>query len=191
MTVLSYEITGRVRVWRQEPTEEWRIATPEEKDGRRCRATRCAGGPVAALYRSRRDGGGSWWLYCEEHLFGRQVVGGKVMGQRYEPMPPAGTLDRLAVEGPEFSCRTFPSATPESISAHLLREAAELVAAPLDPAEMADVALLLFHLASKVGVDLRAAIAAKLAINRARAWGEPNPEGFVEHVRTNSEDPQP
>jgi len=97
------------------------------------------------------------------------------------------TLDSLAAEIREWQNVTFPQATPASASKHLLKEAHELVAAPTDPEEMADILLLIIGVANKAGVDLVEAAAAKLAKNKARKWGPVNAEGFVEHVRTPEE----
>ena len=54
---------------------------------------------------------------------------------------------------------------------------------PTDAEEMADVFLLLIHLADGEGVNLLEAGAAKLKKNQARKWGKPDSEGVVEHVR--------
>lgn len=79
---------------------------------------------------------------------------------------------------------TFPHATPMSAAAHLLSEAKELYANPSDTEEMADVFMLLVCIAGDA--DLLAAARRKLEINKSRAWGERNEQGFVEHIRTPS-----
>ncbi len=76
-----------VRIWHEE-TEDWRVATPEEAASCRCRQLRCPRAPVAAFLRSRCTAAGIrryWWLYCDQHLFGRTVARGKVYGLRSVP----------------------------------------------------------------------------------------------------------
>jgi hypothetical protein len=79
--------------------------------------------------------------------------------------------------------KTFPHATPQSILAHVRRELAELEDDPSDPAEAADIYILLLALAGKVGYDLHNVAAAKMDENYTRTWGKPDAEGVVEHVR--------
>jgi hypothetical protein len=59
----------------------------------------------------------------------------------------------------------------------------ELVEDPTNSLELADVVILAAALSQVRGVDLTKAVAAKLAINRLRTWGEPDHLGVVEHVR--------
>lgn len=82
-----------------------------------------------------------------------------------------------------WSEKTFPRSTPQSIANHILSEAKELVSNPYDPAEAADIALLLGHLQYKLKITLALEAARKFALNKERVWGQPNSEGFVEHVR--------
>lgn len=77
----------------------------------------------------------------------------------------------------------FPNATAESSALHLAREAHELVSDPHDAEEMADCLFMLLQVADRSGVDLWAAAARKLEVNRAREWQEPDASGIVEHVR--------
>ncbi len=49
--------------------------------------------------------------------------------------------------------------------------------------ELADCQLLLYGIASLCGVDLEQAAWEKYHVNKARRWGEPDPDGIVEHVR--------
>lgn len=90
---------------------------------------------------------------------------------------------RLQREIGEWGDRTFPQATPASIVAHLQREAAELKERPWSREEMADVAMLLCHLAHRQGIDLQTEVEQKFALNRMRKWGKPDAEGVVEHIR--------
>lgn len=84
--------------------------------------------------------------------------------------------------------KTFPGGTPESIVAHLRREVKEL-AASHDPEEAADCFLLLLHHAHRAGYDLLAEARKKLEINKKRQWGEPDENGIVEHIRTETKSP--
>lgn len=101
----------------------------------------------------------------------------------YERAPGAVlSLDSLVDELNSWQRVTFPHGTPESAAAHLLQEAAELAENPRDPEEMADVLFLVAGCADRAGVDLAAAVAAKLAKNKARKWGEVQPNGVVYHI---------
>lgn len=93
------------------------------------------------------------------------------------------SLDVAFGESTYWSNSQFPNATHESKAEHLLREAAELRANPTDPEEMADVFMLLAHLADGAHVNLARAVFDKLEKNRKRAWGEPDEFGVIEHVR--------
>lgn len=74
--------------------------------------------------------------------------------------------------------------TPRNIAASLVIEAAEVLehfqwgedTADQEAlaGELADVALYLLQLASLSGIDLQAAILAKLAVNYQRSWDEPH-----------------
>lgn len=100
---------------------------------------------------------------------------------RWRPSVP--TLDTVTREVNEWQAVTFPRATPASVVEHLRREVLELVEDPTDAVELADCYFLLVGLAYELGVDLKTVVADKLAINRARVWGEPDAHGVVEHVR--------
>ena len=101
----------------------------------------------------------------------------------YERAPgPIDSLDDVSRDATAWANETFPHATSASRAAHLAREALELKANPTDPEEMADVFMLLGHLAAGAGVDLAAAARAKLEKNRRRKWGAPDAEGVVEHI---------
>ena len=78
---------------------------------------------------------------------------------------------------------TFPRETLRSLSVHIRKEARELRRDPTDPHEIADVLMLTFALANKAGVDVVSAFREKLAICKAREWGEPDADGVTEHVR--------
>lgn len=93
------------------------------------------------------------------------------------------TISGVIAESSVWSENTFPQSTTKSIATHLAREAQELKENPEDPSEMADIVLLLGHLAGITGVDLTNASREKLAINKTRKWGKIDAEGVVEHVR--------
>ena len=82
-----------------------------------------------------------------------------------------------------WGAETFPASTDASKLKHLMKEVAELAANPSSAEEMADVVMLVSHLAYAHGIDLTAAIRYKLEICRQRTWGEPDADGVVEHVR--------
>lgn len=97
--------------------------------------------------------------------------------------------DRYAGLGPvieeaiSWGNATFPRETLRSLSIHIRKEARELWKNPSDPHEIADVLMLTFALANMAGVDAVSAFREKLAICRAREWGEPDENGMTEHVR--------
>lgn len=77
-------------VW--EPDEQWSTA-PEHISGKLCRQKNCRRPASAALNRGQhRAANGfertsSWWAYCDdpEHLYGRRIVDGVVLGRRMLP----------------------------------------------------------------------------------------------------------
>lgn len=78
----------------------------------------------------------------------------------------------------------FPDATKEGILAHLQEEFEEFLTAEgvTDAAmEAADLVIILYYWALRNGVDLHAAIDAKMAINRARDWTI-QPDGTGRHT---------
>jgi len=121
-----------------------------------------------------------------------------IRGGYERPPGPADTLDTLRVEVIAWQHETFVHRTARSIATHLEREAIELrrevqvqstpwcegnprAEQPLE-GEIADVQLLLWGLADEVGVDLVAAVRAKLERNKRRTWGPPDADGVVEHT---------
>ena len=68
--------------WLPEYDGAWSTAT-WLISGKKCRAHRgkCPNAAVAALNRGMRTSRGhrdSWWVYCEEHLYGRRIRNGVV-----------------------------------------------------------------------------------------------------------------
>ena len=98
-------------------------------------------------------------------------------------LPPPPSMDEAIDEVTAWGRRQFPNSTVSSTMAHLKREIAELEADPGNPEEIADVLMLIIGLADLYHIDLAGALTAKLAINKARPWGEPDSEGVVEHLR--------
>lgn len=82
-----------------------------------------------------------------------------------------------------WGAATFPASTDWAKLVHLRKELAELEERPDSAEEMADVVMLVCHLAHAHGVDLAAAIDWKLDICQRRIWGPPDADGVVEHVR--------
>lgn len=93
------------------------------------------------------------------------------------------TLDSVIREVNDWQAATFPRATPSSVVEHLRREVLELVDDPTSTSELADVVFLAVGLAYELGADLKQIVADKLAVNRARTWGEPDEDGVTEHIR--------
>jgi NTP pyrophosphatase (non-canonical NTP hydrolase) len=93
------------------------------------------------------------------------------------------TFEELRQDAVAWANGNFPQATTRSKAEHLRREVAELVETPSDGEEMADVLLLLLHLADGEGIDVITEAAKKLAKNKRRVWGKPDASGVVEHVR--------
>lgn len=92
------------------------------------------------------------------------------------------SLDYLAFEIDKWQKKQFPHRSAHSIATHLFKEAKELLDAPTDGEEMADIFMLLVGAASFSGVDLNEAVAAKLEKNKKRVWGKPDADGVVSHV---------
>lgn len=82
----------------------------------------------------------------------------------------------------EWSDKTFPNSTTQTIIAHLKREVAELEASGAG-SELADCFLLLLHYAHKRKLHSYQEILDKHEVNKKRKWGKPDAEGVVEHLR--------
>lgn len=92
-------------------------------------------------------------------------------------------LDAVLADVVAWGCATFPHSTDRGKTKHLLKEAAELDRHPSSAEEMADVLMILAHLAAAHGVNLAEAVERKLAECHARTWAAPDADGVVEHVR--------
>lgn len=103
---------------------------------------------------------------------------------RWKTAPPQRQhLEDVLAEVVAWGRETFPSSTDQSKIAHLRKEVDELAERPMDGTEMADVLMILAHLAAAHGVDLTTTVKHKLAVCRTRTWGQPDAAGVVEHVR--------
>lgn len=83
----------------------------------------------------------------------------------------------------KWARKTFPHSTTESRLWHLLQEYKELLDDPTNVEEMADMALILCHMAEEAGKDLGVAMREKLEVNIwDRKWSDPDAEGVCHHV---------
>lgn len=85
--------TGPGVRWQAVPDDRWEVLTIATAG--RCRRTtagaRCTARAVAALNRARGvDDRPRWWHYCADHLYGRWIEGGRVMGWRAVRLNRAG-----------------------------------------------------------------------------------------------------
>lgn len=121
-------------------------------------------------------GGRDVCSHCASELY---AVGVREIKAR----PAVLRLDDVLAEVVEWGRQTFPASTDLTKTRHLLKEAQELDEHPNDAMEMADVLMILAHLAASKDVDLAWAVARKLAVCRTREWLPANDEGIIEHVR--------
>jgi len=91
-------------------------------------------------------------------------------------------LDDLQQRIGEWAKTTFPLGTPDSVTAHFVKEAKEF-ADSQDPMEAADCVIMLLNHAYRSDYSLVDAIEAKFDIIQNRQWGEPDENGVVEHIR--------
>lgn len=85
----------------------------------------------------------------------------------------------------QWTEKQFPTRSMRSILAHLREEIQELEDQPKDIKEFADCFMLLLDAASFQEIyisDIWRAAGEKLIENKDRTWGEPNEEGFCEHI---------
>jgi len=72
------------------PDERW-----ETVRGKRCRRKGC-GAPAVAQFRRQHSSsmtGWTWWAYCADHLYGRWIEDGRVVGWRMVPDPEYGATE--------------------------------------------------------------------------------------------------
>lgn len=105
---------------------------------------------------------------------------------------PNTTLDAIAEDVRKWQRETFPAATSVTYRERISMEAEEflreeeswnsgLVAWCEVGRELADLVICCIGYADRAGIDLVAAIAAKLEINRHRTWGPPDANGVQQH----------
>lgn len=96
-------------------------------------------------------------------------------------------LQELQDDIAQWSDQTFGShCRLQGMLAHLRKEVQELSDHPDDTAELADCFMLLLDISRSMNVDTHQLIQEtrnKLEINKQRRWGEPGPDGEVEHLR--------
>lgn len=85
---------------------------------------------------------------------------------------PTVTIEELQHEISEWADQVVPERTTYSIIAKLLEEIGELIASERmnDPAELADVAILVMDLFYLQKIDIADAIKTKMQTNRNRRW---------------------
>lgn len=101
-------------------------------------------------------------------------------------------IQQFVDDNRKWTDEKFGNMTPVSVLSHLRKEVGEASDAIANnegeeavKMEFADMYLLLLNAASRQGIsftELHNTAVQKMAINRERKWGNPNPEGFVEHV---------
>ncbi len=93
------------------------------------------------------------------------------------------SLSKWQQEIGDWAREAFPQATERTILSHLRNEVNTELFPGCDADELADVVLLVLHLANMRGIDLEAEIEAKHEINTGRTWAAvKNAEGFYPHV---------
>lgn len=96
--------------------------------------------------------------------------------------------DLLRTEHAAWSAETFGEVTAVGPLLHLHKEVAELIAAPADLSEWADVFMLLWDAQRRAGISdaqITTAIRDKLAVNKLRKWGEVIDGLPVAHIAEN------
>lgn len=69
----------------------------------------------------------------------------------------------------------------------IANESGAWITEPAIEDELADVQILLFGLAHRLGVNLEEAVATKHKENLTRKWGSPDKDGVIEHIRDEQE----
>lgn len=114
-------------------------------------------------------------------------------------------LDDIVQECGEVGRKINPQQTQKTIGLHLLSEVVEMLKVIGDvdieeiawtvndawqkeptnklPKELADVAILTFNLASYSAIELAVWVHIVTIDNKARSWGRPNKQGYVEHLK--------
>jgi len=92
----------------------------------------------------------------------------------------------------EWQVETFPLSDSLSKAIHLKKEAREVYSDVKNQKsdyelglELADCVILAFGIAGHRNIDIEKAIRAKLEINKARVWSEPDENGVYHHIKEN------
>lgn len=104
-----------------------------------------------------------------------------------EPVPDEGArggrLEGLLTAVAQWGRETFPASEDRSKILHLQEEVGELAERPWCGEEMADVVMIVAHLAAAHEVNLADEIERKLALCRQRVWGNPDENGVVKAIK--------
>lgn len=91
-------------------------------------------------------------------------------------------LGEVLMECSGWAFETFKPHSAEGVMAHLREEWQEFMADPTNGEEGADVMMLMHHWFLLKGIDIKWELVRKLAINRARIWGQRDERGVVKHI---------
>ena len=81
------------------------------------------------------------------------------------------SISKMQREVKEWADSVFPNRTAhDALCKLMLEEIPEFALAQKDESEYADMVILILDIASLNGIDVSAAVARKMAINRARTW---------------------
>lgn len=100
------------------------------------------------------------------------------------------SLDHLAIAIAAWQRRTMPTVGIDATMAHMRMEVEELdnalTSTPLNEydaaEEAADIFFMLVQVCDRAGLPLGEAVAAKMEINLAREWQQPDADGKVHHA---------
>lgn len=94
------------------------------------------------------------------------------------------TIDTVALGIKSWADQAFPDRTDASMYLKLYGEIAEMIAArgPEVEDEVADLLILILDFAKRKGIDIEAALARKMKINRERTWVKTD-AGTFQHVK--------
>lgn len=115
----------------------------------------------------------------------------EIVSQECGPLgEPRLAIDLLQEYVGDWGKKTFGQDNPDAIVEHLLDEALELREAIKKDGptairnEAADVLILLFGIAHRLGFDLGQAVVTKMMENKTRSWGAPDSRGVIRHKGT-------
>lgn len=90
-------------------------------------------------------------------------------------------IQELQEEVREWADEVFPTRNIQSMALKLFEEISEMLRAPDDADEHADIYIMMLDLSRMYGVDVAAAVRRKIATNRLRSW-EVTPIGTLHHI---------